>query len=82
MSHDSETVKQPTQIPPTGPSLAATQVNLPPCAPANSERQMVENTEEQDGDQDLKGEDDDKEHDGDSDNNGHGKAVEHISVTI
>ena len=82
MSRDSETIKKPTQIPPTEPSLAATQVNLPPCAPANSERQIGENMEEQDEDQNLKGEDDDKEHDGNSDNNGHGEAVEHISVTI
>ena len=82
VSHNSETVKQPTQIPPTGPSLPATQVDLLPSAPANSdssERQAVENTEEQDEDQE--GEDiDEEEHDGDSNNDGDGEAVEHVSV--
>jgi hypothetical protein len=78
VSRNSETVKQPTQIPPTGPSLPATRVDLPPSAPANSdssERQAVENTEEQDEDQE--GEDiDEEEHDGDSNNDGDGEAVE------
>ena len=82
ISHDSEIVKQPTQIPPTGPSLPATQVNLPPSAPANSERQIVENMEEQDENQDLEGEDDDEEHDGDSNNDCDGEAVECVSVAI
>ena len=80
-SHDLETVKQPTQIPPTGPSLPATQVmvNLLPSAPANSERQAVENTEEQNEDQE--GGDDGEEYD-DSDNDGDGKAVERVSVVM